>query len=227
MKTYTATPAEIERNWHVIDAAGLPLGRLATQVAMLLRGKHKPIYSPHLDTGDFVVILNASKVAFTGQKPTQKVYYHHSMHPGGLKAVRLKEMLAKHPERVIEKAVKGMLPKGALGKQIFSKLKVYAGDEHPHIAQVNAGAAKARRAERAEAAPAPKPAVKAAPAAKAAPEPATPAAPESAAPERATSSAPAETTDSPAATPAPVETASGPAVESPEVTPASGEDKEA
>lgn len=161
MSTYTAKAADIKRKWHVIDASGQPLGRLATRVALLLRGKHKPIYSPHLDTGDFVVILNAEKVAVTGQKASKKVYYHHSMYPGGLKAVRLREMMAKHPERVIEKAVKGMLPKGALGKQIYSKLKVYAGDEHPHTAQVNAGAAQARRAERAAAAeptPAPKPA---------------------------------------------------------------------
>lgn len=152
MSTYTAKPAEIERAWHIIDATGQPLGRLASNVARLLRGKHKPIYSPHLDTGDYVVILNASKVSFSGAKVEQKVYYHHSMYPGGLKAIRLKEMLGRHPERVIEKAVKGMLPKGALGKQIYGKLKVYDGDSHPHAAQVNAGIARAQRAERAAAA---------------------------------------------------------------------------
>jgi len=125
----------VERQWHVIDATDVVLGRLASQVAILLRGKHKPIYAPHLDTGDFVIIVNADKVALSGNKREQKRAYRHSGYPGGLRSVGYGDLLAKHPERAVEKAIKGMLPKNTLGRKMFSKVKVYAGPEHPHQAQ--------------------------------------------------------------------------------------------
>ena len=136
MKTYSTKASEIKREWHVVDAEGKVLGRLATEVARLLRGKHKPIYSPHLDTGDYVVVVNAEKVRVTGKKARQKIYYRHSGYPGGLKEITLEQMLAKHPTRVIEHAVNGMLPKNALGRAMLRKLKVYAGPTHPHAAQI-------------------------------------------------------------------------------------------
>ena len=133
--TYMAKPNQVERKWYVVDAEGQTLGRLASQVASVLRGKNKPEFTPHVDTGDFVVIINADKVKLTGKKLSDKYYYFHSMHPGGLKKFSASEMLAKKPERVLELAVKGMLPKNRLGRQIGTKLKVYAGAEHPHQAQ--------------------------------------------------------------------------------------------
>lgn len=136
MKTYSTKASDIERKWHVIDASGKTLGRLASEVARLLRGKHKPIYVPHLDTGDYVIVINADKVRVTGNKAKQKLYYRHSGYPGGLKSTSLAEMMESHPTRVIEHAVKGMLPKGPLGRAMFKKLKVYAGPNHPHQAQV-------------------------------------------------------------------------------------------
>lgn len=135
MRTYTPKPGEVERTWYVIDATDVVLGRLATHVATLLRGKHKPTFAPHVDTGDFVIVVNASKVALTGSKRDTKLAYRHSGYPGGLKAIPYSEMLDKHPERVIEKAVRGMIPKTTLGRAQLSKLKVYAGPEHPHAAQ--------------------------------------------------------------------------------------------
>ncbi|MDL4776261.1 MULTISPECIES: 50S ribosomal protein L13 [Thermomonosporaceae] len=135
MRTYTPKPADVQRQWHVIDATDVVLGRLASQVAQLLRGKHKPIYAPHLDTGDFVVIVNADKVALTGQKLEQKRAYRHSGYPGGLRSVAYGDLLAKNPERAVEKAIKGMLPKTSLGRKMFGKVKVYAGPEHPHQSQ--------------------------------------------------------------------------------------------
>jgi large subunit ribosomal protein L13 len=135
VRTYTPKPGEVERHWHVIDADGVVLGRLASQVARLLRGKHKPVFAPHVDTGDFVIVVNASKVALTGQKRDQKIAYNHSGYPGGLRRVPYAELLASRPERAVEKAVKGMLPKGTLGRAQLSKLKVYAGPDHPHQAQ--------------------------------------------------------------------------------------------
>ena len=136
MKTYSTRAKDIERQWHVIDASGKTLGRLATQVATLLTGKHKPMYVPHLDTGDYVIVLNAAKIRVTGRKVKQKTYYRHSGYPGGIKAVTYEDMMAAHPTRVIEHAVKGMLPHNRLGRAMFKKLKVYAGDSHPHQAQV-------------------------------------------------------------------------------------------
>jgi large subunit ribosomal protein L13 len=136
MKTYSTKASDIEREWHVIDASGKTLGRLASEVARLLRGKHKPIYVPHLDTGDYVIVINADKVRVTGNKAKQKLYYRHSGYPGGLKSTSLAEMMESHPTRVIEHAVKGMLPKNPLGRAMFKKLKVYAGPNHPHQAQV-------------------------------------------------------------------------------------------
>ncbi len=133
--TYMAKPEAVERKWYVIDATGKRVGRLATEIATLLRGKHKPEYTPHVDTGDFVVVINAEKVVFTGNKLTKKVYYRHSGYPGGLKQTRAIDMLRNHPERVIEYAVKGMLPHNSLGRKQITKLKVYAGAEHPHQAQ--------------------------------------------------------------------------------------------
>ena len=135
MRTFTPKPGDIERRWHVIDASDVVLGRLATQSAVLLRGKHKPIFAPHIDTGDFVVIINAGKVALTGNKREQKLAYRHSGYPGGLRSVSYTELLDKNPQRAVEKAIRGMLPKNSLGRQMLSKLKVYAGPEHPHLAQ--------------------------------------------------------------------------------------------
>jgi large subunit ribosomal protein L13 len=135
MKTYQPKAGEIDRRWILVDAAGQNLGRLAVQVANLLHGKGKPSFVPHLDVGDFVVVINAEKVAVTGKKLTQKTYYHHSQNPGGIKAISLGKLLDEAPERVIEKAVRGMLPKTKLGDALFSKLKVYAGAVHPHAAQ--------------------------------------------------------------------------------------------
>jgi large subunit ribosomal protein L13 len=135
VRTYSPKPGEITRQWHVIDATDVVLGRLASQIAQLLRGKHKPIFAPHMDTGDFVIIVNASKVALTGNKREQKVAYRHSGYPGGLKQVGYTELLARRPDRAVELAVKGMLPHNRLGRQLIKKLKVYAGPEHPHAAQ--------------------------------------------------------------------------------------------
>lgn len=136
MKTYSTKAKDVEHRWHVIDASGKTLGKLATQVANLLMGKHKPIYVPYLDTGDFVIVLNATKVKVTGKKPKQKTYYRHSGYPGGIKAETYEELMATHPTRIIEHAVRGMLPHNRLGRAMFKKLKVYAGDSHPHQAQV-------------------------------------------------------------------------------------------
>ena len=135
MKTFMANPATIERKWYVVDAAGLTLGRLSSEVAKILRGKNKPIFTPHEDTGDYVIIVNAEKIRVTGRKLDQKIYYSHSDYVGGMKETDLKTMLAKKPERVIELAVKGMLPKGPLGRSMIKKLFVYAGPEHKHQAQ--------------------------------------------------------------------------------------------
>lgn len=135
MKTYQAKPLEVKREWLVIDAQDQILGRVATKAAQLLKGKHKPQYTPHVDTGDFVIIVNADKVKVSGSKALSKEYYHHSGHPGGLKSETFTEAMEKHPERVIEHAVFGMLPKNTLGRQMGKKLKVYAGSEHPHAAQ--------------------------------------------------------------------------------------------
>jgi large subunit ribosomal protein L13 len=135
VKTYAVKASEIQREWFVVDAAGKTLGRLATQIATILRGKHKPAFSRSMDTGDFVIVVNAEKVVVTGNKLQQKMYYRHSLYPGGLKETRLDMMLAKHPERVLEHAVRGMLPKNRLGRAMFKKLKVYAGETHPHQAQ--------------------------------------------------------------------------------------------
>lgn len=134
-KTYLPPQAEIERKWYVIDAADQRLGRLASEVAMILRGKNKPSFTPHMDTGDFVIIVNAEKISVTGRKRTQKVYRRHSGRPGGMKTESFAKLQARLPERIIEQAVKGMLPKNSLGRQLFTKLKVYAGPEHPHQAQ--------------------------------------------------------------------------------------------
>ncbi len=134
-KTYVTKSAEIERSWFVVDAEGQTLGRFASNVAQILRGKHKPIFSPSVDCGDYVVVINAEKIAVTGRRLEQKIYYHHSGYPGGIKSISLKDQLEKHPERVIQSAVKGMLPKNALGRKMLKKLKVYAGANHPHEAQ--------------------------------------------------------------------------------------------
>ena len=135
MKSYIAKPADVDRKWYVIDAEGKTLGKLAVEAAMILRGKKKPIYTPHIDTGDYVIVINAGKVCVTGKKESDKIYKHHSGYPGGLKETPLKELRAKQPEEIIRHAVKGMMPKGKLGRQMFKKLKVYAGPEHPHAAQ--------------------------------------------------------------------------------------------
>ena len=135
MKSYMASPATIERKWYVVDATGYTLGRLASEVAKVLRGKNKPIYTPHIDTGDYVIIVNADKVKVTGKKLDQKIYYRHSDSVGGMKEATLREMMDKKPEKVIELAVKGMLPKGPLGRTMYKKLFVYAGAEHGHEAQ--------------------------------------------------------------------------------------------
>jgi|SRR5581483_2187656 len=145
-RTYSPKAGEITRTWHVIDATGQPLGRLATRAAQLLMGKHKPGWAPHLDTGDYVVVINAAKVALTGRKLEQKTYFRHSGYPGGAKVVTVREMLAKHPTRVIEYAVRGMLPHSVLGEHMRDKLKVYAGAKHPHGGQVNPGSRSARPA---------------------------------------------------------------------------------
>ena len=142
MKTYSTKPSDIERQWHVVDASGKVLGRLATQVAILLMGKHKPIFSYNLDTGDFVVVINADKVRVTGNKAKQKVYYRHSGYPGGLKSITLEKMMQTNPTRVIEYAVKGMLPHNRLGASMRKKLRVYAGDTHPHLAQTKASSSE-------------------------------------------------------------------------------------
>ena len=135
MRTYTPAPGDIERRWYVVDAEGKTLGRLASRIATVLRGKHKPGFAPHMDVGDFVIVVNADKVRVTGRKLEQKVYYRHSGYPGGLRSVSLREQLERHPDRVIRSAVKGMLPKNAMGKRLLGKLRVYAGSEHPHQAQ--------------------------------------------------------------------------------------------
>jgi large subunit ribosomal protein L13 len=135
MKTFSAKDSDVERKWWVVDLEGKTVGRAATEIATLLRGKHKPIFTPHVDTGDFVVCINADKVVFTGNKLEQKNYYHHSGYPGGLKSITAKDLLDKDPTAVIQAAVKGMLPKNKLGRQVIKKLKVYAADTHPHEAQ--------------------------------------------------------------------------------------------
>ncbi|HVO42663.1 MAG TPA: 50S ribosomal protein L13 [Aggregatilineales bacterium] len=134
-KTYTPTIDSIHHDWYVVDATGLTLGRLCTRIAHILRGKHKTTFAPHIDTGDYVIVLNAGKVRITGKKLDQEFYYRHSQYPGGFRQTSLRDMLRTHPERVIEAAVKGMLPDGRLGRQMFKKLKVYAGADHPHAAQ--------------------------------------------------------------------------------------------
>ena len=135
MKSFMASPSTVERKWYVVDAEGKTLGRLASEVANVLRGKNKPTYTPHIDTGDYVIVVNAEKVKVTGKKLDQKIYYHHSDYVGGMKETTLREMLAKKPEKVVELAVKGMLPKGPLGREMYTKLFVYAGPEHKHQAQ--------------------------------------------------------------------------------------------
>lgn len=135
MKTYFAKPNDVERKWFLVDADGMVLGRLASQVATILRGKHKPIYTPHVDTGDHVIIVNAEKVRLTGKKAQQKKYFRHSGYPGGARLESFTDMLSKHPERILEKAVRGMLPHNKLGKKMYKKLKIYAGENHPHQAQ--------------------------------------------------------------------------------------------
>ncbi len=135
MRTYSPKPGDVERQWYVIDATDVVLGRLATQVATLLRGKHKPVFAPHVDTGDFVIVVNAGKVALTGSKREQKMAYRHSGFPGGLSSTSYVQLLEENPRRAVEKAVRGMLPHNRLGRQLITKLKVYAGPEHPHQAQ--------------------------------------------------------------------------------------------
>jgi len=147
MKTYSVKPSDIKREWHVIDASDQILGRLATQIARLLIGKHKPIFSRNLDVGDYVVVINADKVRITGNKAKQKLYYRHSGYPGGLKSISLEKMMQTNPTRVIEHAVKGMLPHNRLGASMRRKLKVYAGDTHPHLAQKKAVSAEATTEE--------------------------------------------------------------------------------
>ncbi len=135
MKTISVRPQDVERDWFVVDANDKVLGRLAAEIAHRLRGKHKPEYTPHVDTGDYIVVINAEKVAVTGNKANAKVYYRHTQYPGGIKSTSFRDMIEQHPTRVIENAVKGMLPKNKLGRAMFSKLKVYAGEEHAHAAQ--------------------------------------------------------------------------------------------
>ena len=135
MKTYMASPADIERKWYVVDATGYTLGRLSSEVAKILRGKNKPQFTPHIDTGDYVIITNAEKIKVTGKKLDQKIYFNHSDYVGGMKETTLRELMAKKPERAVELAVKGMLPKGPLGRTMYTKLHVYAGPEHDHAAQ--------------------------------------------------------------------------------------------
>ena len=135
MKTYSAKAETVERQWYVVDAEGKALGRLASGIASRLRGKHKPVYTPHVDTGDYIIVVNAEKIRVTGRKETDKVYYHHSGFPGGIKSITLDKLREKAPHRIIETAVRGMLPKGPLGRDMFRKLRVYAGSEHEHAAQ--------------------------------------------------------------------------------------------
>ncbi len=135
MKTFSAKPNDVTRDWFVVDAADKTLGRLASEIAHRLRGKHKPEYTPHVDTGDYIVVVNAEKIRVTGNKTTDKIYHHHTGYPGGLKSISFEKLIDKAPERVIQGAVKGMLPKNPLGRAMFKKLKVYAGAEHPHTAQ--------------------------------------------------------------------------------------------
>ena len=135
MKTFSAKPAEVRRDWYVVDATGKTLGRLSTEIAHRLRGKHKPEYTPHIDTGDYIVVVNAEKVRVTGNKLKDKIYYRHTGYIGNLKSISLEKLLKEAPERVIESAVKGMLPRGPLGRQMYAKLRVFAGPEHPHAAQ--------------------------------------------------------------------------------------------
>ncbi len=135
MKTYLPKKEDIERNWHLVDAKGKTLGRVASKIASILRGKHKPTYTPSMDTGDFVVVVNASEISVTGKKLTDKIYYTHSLYPGGLRETPLGKLLKEKPEEALKRAVKGMLPKGPLGRRMFKKLKVYAGPDHPHKAQ--------------------------------------------------------------------------------------------
>ena len=135
MKTFSAKPQTVERDWYVVDATDKVLGRLATEIARRLRGKHKPVYTPHVDTGDYIVVINADKIKVTGRKETDKTYYHHTGYPGGMKSITLDKLRAQAPERIIETAVKGMLPKNPLGRAMFRKLKVFAGNEHDHTAQ--------------------------------------------------------------------------------------------
>jgi len=135
MSTYMAKPANVERKWYVIDAENAVLGRLAAQVALMLRGKHKPTFTPHVDTGDFIIVVNTDKIVLTGKKLDQKIYYHHTGHPGGLKETKYRDLMANKSEFALKKAVRGMLPKGPLGNKMIKKLKVYAGPEHEHQAQ--------------------------------------------------------------------------------------------
>jgi len=135
VRTFTAKQAEIERGWYVVDAQGQTLGRLASKIAPILKGKHKPIYTPHLDCGDFVIVVNAEKVRVTGRKLDQKFYHRHSGYPGGITSISLRDQLEKNPERVLQAAVRGMLPKNRLGRRMIKKLKIYAGSDHPHQAQ--------------------------------------------------------------------------------------------
>ncbi len=135
MKTYTAKPETVERDWFIVDAENKTLGRLSTEIARRLRGKHKPEYTPHVDTGDYIIVINAEKVYVSGNKKTGKIYHHHTGYPGGLKSISFEKLIEKAPERVIESAVKGMLPKNPLGRAMYLKMKVYAGSEHPHTAQ--------------------------------------------------------------------------------------------
>ena len=143
MKTYSTKAADIKREWHVIDASGKVLGRLSTQVAGLLMGKHKPIFCRHLDVGDYVVVINAERIRVTGNKEKQKLYYHHSGYPGGLKSITLERVMQTHPTRVIEHAVKGMLPHTRLGASMMKRLRIFAGDEHPYQGQIKATSAEA------------------------------------------------------------------------------------
>lgn len=135
MRTYSARPETVERDWYVVDATDRPLGRLASEIAKRLRGKHKPVFTPHVDTGDYIIVINAEKIGVTGNKRTDKMYHRHSGYPGGLKTISMEKLLAKAPERVLEIAVKGMLPKGPLGRAMYRKLRVYAGGKHKHTAQ--------------------------------------------------------------------------------------------
>jgi len=136
MKTYSAKKESVERGWYLVDADGKVMGRLAAEIARRLRGKHKPVYTPHIDTGDFIVVVNAEKIVFTGKKLTDKIYYHHTGYPGGLKSTTADKMLAGKPEELLLNTVRGMLPKNSLGRQMLKKLKVYKGDKHPHKAQM-------------------------------------------------------------------------------------------